>query len=68
MDEYITGYRHGMLAAAKICDDNIVMFRKKNYAGPRPVDSYAERFACAVCADAIREKVDAPNVGEKDQT
>ena len=61
MDEYITGFRHGMLAAAKICEANIVMFRKKNYAGTSHVDSYAERFACAVCADAIREKVDAPS-------
>ena len=67
MNEYQRAYKDGMLAAASICDEHTVMFLSKGYAGDNPIDSFAERFACGMCANAIRDKIDETKLGEKDR-
>lgn len=39
---------------AKVCDEQIKAFLSPEYATDQPLSSFAERFAAAECARAIR--------------
>jgi len=51
-------YQRGLIDAARICEEHILLFGKPGYAGPNALSSFAERFACKRCADAIRAAAD----------
>ncbi len=40
--------------AALACERQAQVFSDPSYAGPNPLDSFNERFACMECAEAIR--------------
>lgn len=51
-------YQRGLIDAARICEEHILIFGRREYAGPNALSSFAERFACKRCADAIRAAAD----------
>ena len=48
------GWRNGVEAAAKVCEEQQAVFGSKEYAVNQPFSSFQERFACGQCAKAIR--------------
>ena len=40
--------------AAKVCEDQSKAFLSPEYATGQPLSSFSERFACDLCASAIR--------------
>jgi hypothetical protein len=53
--EYERGYRAGIEAAAKVCEEQAQDFLSEYYATPQPLGSFSERYACGECAKGIRE-------------
>lgn len=49
-------YRRGLARAAEICAEQERMFLAPSYAAGQPMGSFAERFACRECAEAIRSE------------
>ena len=47
-------YNAGMAEAARICEEQQRVFLSEQYAVNQPLSSFSERFACGLCAKAIR--------------
>lgn len=47
-------FEDGLERAAKACEAELAAFSSEEYATNQPIGALSERFACAVCIEAVR--------------